>query len=101
MPSFEPGDLITNGMSAGTVIAHVGRDPFYKAPGYEIWNVSLEAFGGNVGLKGFVPDYLASSWRKIEPGEWTPVLGSTNLHERYVWVKHGLRLTRELRKVEA
>jgi hypothetical protein len=95
---FKKGDVITNGMSAGEVIEIVDEpDADWKTGGVRIRNVSLEAFGGNVGYASFVPDYLLSSWRLVS-FEWTPVLGSRDLQERFAWSGDHGHLYRDLRK---
>jgi len=91
---FAMGDLITNGSSAGRVLAYE-CDQRWRADGYRIQNVALEGFGGNVGFKSFVPDYLVGSWRAL-PTDWSPVVGG-GLEERYVQTSNG-RYRRELRR---
>lgn len=97
--TFNIGDMITNGSSAGKVIEKVGRDPRWKTHGLKVQNMALEEFGGNVGQSSFVPGYLLSSWRLL-PLEWTSIGGG--LEERYVWTAnlHGQWLQREIRKIE-
>lgn len=96
---FEINNIITNGSSAGKVVEHVEHDLGWKVSGVRIQNISLEAFGGNVGMTSFVPDYLASSWRKV-PFEWTPIVGTAvdPLEERYVWSKDYRHISREIRR---
>lgn len=94
---FEPGQLITNGSSAGEVMGY-GRDAKWKTHGCWVRKVGLEEFNGNVGFSSFIPDYLLTSWRPL-PLEWTRVVGG-GLEERYVPTTAG-RFRREVRRVEA
>lgn len=96
-PPFAEGDLITNGSSAGTVLALVQRDPTWKCAGYRVMNVGMGPFDGNVGMSSFVADYLANGWH-IVPMDWTPIPGG--LEERYVWSRGYRWLEREVRKAE-
>jgi hypothetical protein len=96
MSDFKTGDIITNGSSAGVVLALVAKDPIWKVPGVRVINVGLEQFNGNVGHTSFVPDYLLCGWRVL-PVEWAPVIGGS-LEERYVAASCGTRYSREVRK---
>lgn len=96
------GDLITNGSSAGKVLARVARDPNWKCAGVKIANVALDQFGGNVGMTQVIPDYLLGSWRRIVVGEPTPVLGSGGaLVETFQWSPNYARLRRIVTRAEA
>jgi hypothetical protein len=89
------GSTITNGSSCIRVTERVERDPRWRAPGWRGLNIGLEAFGGNTGTTGFVPDHLLSGWYHV-PFEWRPVVGG-ELEERYVWSADWTRLQREVR----
>lgn len=91
------GSTITNGSSAMRITEKVSRDPRYRAPGWRGLCIPLEEFGGNAGMTDFVPDYLLGSWRHV-PFEWSLVLGSRDLEERYVWTADWRRLQREVRR---
>lgn len=94
---FGIGAYITNGSSAGRVVEIVEKDPRWRCPGVRLANVGLEGFGGDVGMSGFVPDYLLTGWHAI-PFEWTPVRYGGGLIERYVWSAGYTRLTREVKR---
>jgi hypothetical protein len=98
LSDLKPGDLITDGSSAGVVRELIAKDPRWKVPAVRIENVSLEQFGGNRGMTSSVPDHLLGGWR-IVPEEWTPVIGG-GLEERYVWARDYSHMVRELRRIE-
>lgn len=94
--TFESGQIIINGSSAGEILHRVTRDPYWKCGGWRIRNIPLTRFGGNAGQTSFVPDYIMSGWRAVNVGEWAPVTGS-KLEARYVWSGDWTYLMRELR----
>lgn len=94
---IQVGSTIMNGSSALRVDKRVARDPKWKAPGWEGVVIALEEFASR-GVRDFVPDYLAASWRHV-PFEWAPVVGG-GLEERYVWSRGYRYLQREVRRIE-
>jgi hypothetical protein len=92
------GSIITNGSSALRVDRRVNNNPRWRTPGWEGVVIAMEEFASR-GVRDFVPDYLASSWRHV-PFEWASVVGSHDLEVRYVW-SHGYRyLQREVRRCQ-
>jgi hypothetical protein len=96
MSRHQVGDLIHNGVQAGSVLALVARDPHWKTSGVRIMNVGFGGFDGNPGMTQFVPDYIADGWRAV-PMDWAPIIGG-GLEERYAWNATYTRLARELRR---
>jgi|SRR6187549_1210838 len=93
--AVQVGSTITNGSSALRVTERVDKDPRWGTSGWRGTNISLEAFGGNTGTTGFVPDYLLTGWYHV-PFEWRAVIGG-GAEERYVWQKDYRHLIREVR----
>ena len=99
---FKVGDLITNGASAGRVIARVAHDPHWKTAGVRVANIALGPFGGNVGQTSFVPDYRSASWRRIVVGETNPVVGTNGaVTESYRWSADYSYLLRDVARADA
>lgn len=94
---IQVGSTIMNGSSALRVDQRVEKDPRWNGPGWSGINIPLEAFGGNPGTRGFLPDYLALSWRHV-PFEWTVCPGG-KVEERYVWSRGYRYLQREVRRI--
>lgn len=94
---IQVGSTMMNGSSALRVDRRVEKDPTWGVPGWGGVNIPLESFGGNPGTRGFLPDYLASSWRHV-PFEWTACPGA-QVEERYVWSRGYRYLQREVRKI--
>lgn len=91
---FKPGQIITNGTSAGEVLERVDRDPHWKVPGWKIRNIGMSQFGGNTGMTSVIPDYLCGSWKVIIPGRWFPIEGG-ELEARYTWSHNYHHLQKE------
>lgn len=94
---IQVGSTIMNGSSALRVDRRVDRNPTWGTAGWEGVVIALEEFASR-GVRDFVPDYLAASWRHV-PFEWAPVTGG-GLEERYVWSRGYRYLQREVRRIE-
>ena len=99
-PSFKVGDLITNGSSAGKILARVERDKAWRTSGWRVQNIAVGSpCGGNTGMSSFVSDTIIAGWQIITD-EWAPVVGAPSLEARYEWSPCFMYLIRAVRRVE-